>query len=752
MCKTFIFTDHYQKCIMNKELIYLDYNATTPIDPAVADAMRPFLDTYFGNPSSTHEHGVITKKAVEMARQQIAELLNCKPGEIIFTSGGTESNNYAIKGTALHNASKGKHIITSKIEHPAVHEVCSYLTKQGFQISYVDVDEYGMIDPADIEKSIRPDTTLITIMHANNEVGSIQNIEAIGTIAKKHKITFHSDAAQSMGKVAVDVQAMQVDLLSIAGHKLYAPKGIGALYIRQGVQLEKLIHGADHERNLRAGTENVLEIVGLGKASEIARKNLSKNQIHLSTLRDRLFDGLLEKLPNTKLNGHPEKRLPNTLSVSFKNVEANTLLSELDGIAASAGAACHAENVEVSAVLEAMKVPIEYAMGTVRFSVGKYSTAAEIDKALELIIETVQKLQIGSNSDSSEFHENTEEIKLTKFTHGLGCACKLRPQALESVLRDIPIFSSDEILVGVESSDDAAVVLLNKEQALVQTLDFFTPIVDDPYDFGAIAAANSLSDIYAMGAKPMFGLNIVGFPSNRLPLSVLHQILKGASDKAAEAGIPILGGHTVDDTEPKYGMAVSGMVHPDKIYRNNTAVPGDVLILTKPIGTGILSTSLKRGLLNSEEQVLLTKTMSMLNKYAADVLANFEISSCTDVTGFGLLGHLKEITEGSKVNAELIFKDIPLLPKTEELAAAGIIPGGTKDNLDYVKEKVVFSDQLDQTAKYIVADAQTSGGLLFTINTANANAVMKALHAANLKESSIIGIITKAGDGTITVK
>jgi cysteine desulfurase len=375
--------------------IYLDYNATTPIDKEVSQAMLPHLNDYYGNPSSSHSFGRETKKAVENARKQVADLLNCKPSEIIFTSGGTESNNYAIKGYAFANEHRGNHIITSTIEHPAVTEVCKYLTTKGFKISYIPVNEYGVIDVEKLESAITPKTILITVMHANNEIGTIQPIKEIASIAKQHNIAFHTDAAQSVGKYPTDVQQLGVNMLSIAGHKLYAPKGIGALFIRDGIVLEKLMHGADHEQNKRAGTENVLEIVGLGKACEIAQRDIMKNLNHLKKMRDLLHSNLIDKLPEIKLNGHPDLRLPNTLNISFPGIEANVLLSELEskGIAASAGAACHTGSVKASLVLNAIKLNTKYAMGTIRFSVGKFTTEKEITKASEILIETVKKLK-----------------------------------------------------------------------------------------------------------------------------------------------------------------------------------------------------------------------------------------------------------------------------------------------------------------------------------------------------------------------
>ena len=373
--------------------IYLDYNATTPIDPEVVEAMRPYILERFGNPSSSHWYGTQSKNAVETARNQVANLLNCNPDEVVFTGGGSESNNYAIKGVAFANQEKGKHLITSSIEHPAVIEVCKYLQQKGFQVTYLPVDQFGQVDPRSVEKVITSSTILISIMHANNEVGTIQPIAEIAEIARSHGIAFHTDAAQSVGKIPTTVDNLGVDLLTVAGHKLYGPKGIGALYIRRGIQLEKLIHGADHEQGRRAGTENVLEIVGLGKACEIAKRDLNKNMDHTQKMRDLLYQELKAELDELKLNGHPKNRLPNTLSVSFKNIEANKLLAKIDRVAVSAGAACHSDSVKVSSVLQAMQVDLEYAMGTIRFSTGKMTTVEEVKETAVIFVETARRLQ-----------------------------------------------------------------------------------------------------------------------------------------------------------------------------------------------------------------------------------------------------------------------------------------------------------------------------------------------------------------------
>ncbi len=372
--------------------IYLDYNATTPIDPEVAEAMLPYIHGLFGNPSSGHSFGLAAREGVDQARRQVASLLGCSDDDLIFTSGGTEANNHAIKGVAWGYRHRGNHIITSSVEHPAVTEVCRYLEGRGFRVTCLPVDDLGVVDLQQVEDAITSETLLVLIMHANNEVGSIQPIAAISEIAHRHGALMHTDCAQSVGKIPVRVDDLGVDLLSVAGHKLYAPKGIGALYIRPGVQLEKLMHGANHEQDRRAGTENIIEMAGLGKACELIEQNLASYARHMAEMRDRLELGLLASSADRRVNGHPERRLPNTSSIAFRGLEADRILASLPSVAASAGAACHSDQVEVSHVLAAMNVPMDYAMGTLRFSVGRFTTEQEIDQAVAEINEVASNL------------------------------------------------------------------------------------------------------------------------------------------------------------------------------------------------------------------------------------------------------------------------------------------------------------------------------------------------------------------------
>jgi cysteine desulfurase len=381
---------------MPTQPIYLDYNATTPIADEVAGAMLPYLQEHFGNPSSAHPYGQQTRAAVEKARSQVAALLGCQPPEIVFTSGGTESNNAVIKGVADAVGGQGGHVVVSAVEHPAVLESCNWLAKRGYRITRVPVDGLGRVDPAAVADAVEPDTILISIMLANNEVGTIQPIAEIGEIARERGVPIHTDAAQAVGKIPVDVNALGVDFLSVAGHKFYAPKGVGALYVREGRHLAPLMHGSSQESGRRAGTENVLEIVGLGQAAEMARRTLSSSGPRMRLFRDRLWEHLAGSIPDIRRNGdpNPDGGLPNTLSVSFHHVEANTLLGVIgDRVAASAGAACHANSVTVSKVLEAMRVPLDYAMGTVRLSLGLHTTAGEVDEAAKIIAAAVGQLR-----------------------------------------------------------------------------------------------------------------------------------------------------------------------------------------------------------------------------------------------------------------------------------------------------------------------------------------------------------------------
>ncbi len=372
--------------------IYLDYNASTPIALEVCAAMTPFLTRDYGNPSSGHWAGEPARQAVEAARRQVATLLRCKNDEIIFTSGGTEANNHALKGVFFALGQKGNHIITTQVEHPAIVNPCRFLEGLGAEITYVKVDRHGRVDAKDIESAITDRTILISVMHANNEVGTIQPLAEISKIARKRGVLFHTDAAQSIGKIPVAVDELGVDLLSVAGHKLYAPKGIGALYIRNGTPLEPLVHGAGHEGGRRAGTENVIQAVALGKACELAALHMADPA--LKSVRDNFWNDLQRGFGDgVVLNGHPQERLPNTLNVSFVGRVGQDILDRLPEVAASTGSACHSGTIQLSPVLKAMQVDETVGMGAVRFSLGRYTGKAELDCVVQWLKERVQPLK-----------------------------------------------------------------------------------------------------------------------------------------------------------------------------------------------------------------------------------------------------------------------------------------------------------------------------------------------------------------------
>jgi cysteine desulfurase len=375
--------------------IYLDNNATTPVRPEVLEAMLPYFREHFGNPSSVHWAGRAVSGAVEKAREQVAKLINCSPAEIIFTASGSEGDNFAILGTVEALGEKGNHIITTSVEHPAVLNTCKFLEKKGYKITYLPVDRDGMIDLADLERAITDKTILISVMWGNNETGTIFPLHEIGAIARKYKIRLHTDAVQAIGKIPVDVQAAGVDLLVLSGHKIGAPKGVGAVYIRRGLRMSPLIHGGHQERNRRAGTHNVAGIVGLGLACELAGTELGETAERVRRLRDRLEQGIFEKVSEAKLNGHPQQRLPNTLNVSFAYIEGESLLLNLDmkGVAASSGSACTSGSLEPSHVMGAMCVDIVLAHSSTRFSLGQETTAEDIDYVIEILPPIIQRLR-----------------------------------------------------------------------------------------------------------------------------------------------------------------------------------------------------------------------------------------------------------------------------------------------------------------------------------------------------------------------
>ena len=377
---------------MNRQ-VYLDHNASTPVHPEVVAAMLPYFSERFGNPSSVHGFGRAAREGLETAREQVAHFLRVGKEEIVFTSGGTESDNMAVKGVAM--ARRSGHIITSKIEHHAVLRAVQNLETMGFDATYLDVDGFGMVDPDALRRAIRPDTILISIMHANSEIGTVQPARELGAIAREHNIPFHMDAVQTFGKVPIDLDAFNIDMLSFSGHKIYGPKGVAGLYIRKGTKMVSVQHGGEHERRRRAGTENVAGIVGFGKAVEVRGRDMAEEAQRLTALRERLWEGLSRRVPEVRLNGHPTQRVPGTCNVCFRHVESESIVLGLDlkGIGVSAGSACTSGNVEPSYVLVAMGVPLDWAMGAVRHSLGRSTTAEDIDYVIESTEPLVAKLR-----------------------------------------------------------------------------------------------------------------------------------------------------------------------------------------------------------------------------------------------------------------------------------------------------------------------------------------------------------------------
>jgi selenium donor protein len=748
--------------------IYFDHNATTPLLPEVASAMRRALEECYGNPSSLHWAGMPARKAVDAARLQVAALLGCNPTEIVFTSGGTEANNWALKGVffAARHKVRRPHVVTSQIEHPSILNPCRFLEELGADVSYLSVDQFGGVDPDDVLRAIRPETILVSVMHANNEVGTIQPIGEIARIAREKGVLCHTDAAQTAGKISVDVRELGVDLLTLAGHKLYGPKGVGALYVREGVDFHPLLHGADHEAARRAGTENVAGIVGLGVACSLA-----VGFTYEPALRDYFWTSLQEAFGDlVVLNGHPHSRLPNTLNVSFRGYEGCDVLAKLPDVAASTGSACHAGRSGLSPVLRAMNVSEEIGLGAIRFSLGRTSTAAEVDRVVEGLQLTIGKAgatasvrkaadipfakgcsTVLRDVDDAHVQPFDGSVRLTQMAKRAGCAAKQPPGYLLPLLGQIPAFNDPNVLVGSVTADDAAVYKLSDKLALVATTDFFTPIVDKPYDFGAIAAANALSDIYAMGSQPLMALNLVGFPDDKLSVTVLADILRGAADKAAEAGIAIVGGHTIKSEEPTFGLCVVGTAPPDKVLTNAGARPGDVLVLTKQIGLGVITTAAK----NNEDDLGAIQqaidVMSTLNKVAAEVLAKFDVHALTDITGFGLLGHLRNVTSASNIHARIWSGAVPTISAAREYVRRGIAPAGTYANWRFLSDWVTYQDGISKEEQLLLCDAQTSGGLLACVNRDESDDLVHALKNAGIVNAAVVGQIENGTAGKITV-
>ncbi len=375
--------------------VYLDYAATTPTHPEVVKAMLPYFTEMFGNPSSIYSYGQEAKEATENARAQVARLIDARSDEIVFTSGGTEADNFALKGIAFANEARCNHIITSTLEHHAVLESAKYLEQRGFQVTYLPVDKYGLVDPSDVKKAITNKTSLVSVMHANNEVGTIEPIAEIGRITRETGVYFHTDAVQTVGHIPVNVNELGVDLLAMSAHKLCGPKGVGALYIRKGTKIVSLLHGGEQERRRRASTENVPGIVGLGKAAELAKAEIDEEARRLTLLRDKLTKNLLERIEHTQLNGHPTRRLPNNINLSVEYVEGESMCLNLDleGICASTGSACSSANAEPSHVLLALGILPQQAHGSLRFTLGKWTTEEDIERVLEVLPRVIEKLR-----------------------------------------------------------------------------------------------------------------------------------------------------------------------------------------------------------------------------------------------------------------------------------------------------------------------------------------------------------------------
>ncbi|MBP1620183.1 MAG: selenium donor protein/cysteine desulfurase NifS,TIGR03402 [Acidobacteria bacterium] len=742
---------------MAEPFVYLDYNATTPVDPRVIEAMRPALASLFGNPSSGHRPGRAARAAVEEARERVAACLGAESDEIVFTSGGSESDNQAIHGVVA--ARGGGHVVVSAVEHPAVLEPARALAAEGrIRLTVVPVDRFGRVDPDEIERALAADTVLVSVMLANNEVGTLEPVAEIAARCRRRGVLVHTDAAQAVGKVPVDVGTLGVDLLTVAGHKLYAPKGIGALFVRRGVELAPLIRGAGHERGLRSGTENVASIVGLGVACSLAAAELAEERERLAALRDRLEAMLAEGFPALVRHGHPVERLPNTASVAFPGVDANLLLTRLaDEVGASAGAACHTDAVHPSAVLLAMGVDAAMAMSTVRFSVGRFSTADEVERAARRVVEVARELA-GDRATSSA--APGPGVRLTRFTHGLGCACKLQPRLLEEVVRRLPRPQHAEILVGAfrrrlrvaaagrhgagpdtrllhAGGRRATAVRCDRrgQRALRRLRDGRDPAVRPQHCWlpGRRAAGR--------GAARDPGRRAGGRRGSR------RRRARRPHRRGHRAEVR-LGRHRHDRRRPALAQRRRGA---DQLWRNAGAREGDLLVLTKPLGVGIWATAAKHDAADAAGWARACATMRRLNAAGAAALRPARPRAVTDVTGFGLLGHLHELLAASRCDGEVWLGAVPVLDGTRRLIALGEVPGGTRANLEHAAAFTSFAEGIVVDDRLLLADAQTSGGLLAAVPADAAGPLLERLHDGGDDGAAIVGRITGPGDGRVRV-
>ena len=722
--------------------LYFDFNATTPVAAEVREAMMPYLGERFGNPSSDSRLGRAAREAVEAARAEVAALIGARPDEIVFTGGGTEASNLAIRGAGLAD---GAAVVTSAIEHPATEACCALLERAGRSVRRVAPRADGVLDPDDLARAIDGATGLVTLIHAQNEIGTLQPVAAAAALARAAGALVHADAAQSLGKVPVDVTALGVDLLSIAGHKLYAPKGVGALFVRRGVSLRPVIVGAGQERGLRPGTENVPCIVGLGVACRLARETLAETGPRLARLTAWLLARLRAEVPGLVLVGEGAERLPNTLNLLFpgrvgagadRRDRAGRRLDRLGlprrqrGAVVGAAGARHRPGGGARRGAAVARPRHDRRRG--RGGCGR--PRRRLAPARRRDNHSTRSLRMTVTAIADPV------VRLTELAHGGGCGCKLAPSVLQALLAEQPQAGPfAQLLVGTETGDDAAVWQVDENTCVIATTDFFMPMVDDPRDFGRIAATNAISDVYAMGGRPIMALAVLGMPLGKLPVETVRAILAGGAEICAEAGIPVAGGHSIDAPEPIYGLAVIGLCRPEEVRRNRGARPGDALILTKGIGVGIYSAAIKRQALDAAGYAEFVASTTRLNRVGTRLGQLDHVHAVTDVTGFGLLGHALEMARGSGATLAIEAAEVPLLAQAEALARAGFVTGASGRNWASYGVEASLPAEMPDWQRQILTDPQTSGGLLVACHPAEADGLVAAIRAEGYPMARRIG-------------